>query len=155
MKAGRFREDLIYRLNVIEVTMPPLREHRGDTVSLAEHFLQQFAGREKKPIAGFTSAVVEAIERHRWPGNVRELRNAIERAVLLCRCERIDMGDLPPSVLAAPSSAVALGQDVPIDALEAEHIRRVLAASSSLEEAAQTLGIDPSTLYRKRKRYGL
>ena len=155
--AGRFREDLLYRLNVIEVTVPPLRERRADLLPLADHLLTQFAARSYKPVAGFTAAAREAIVRHRWPGNVRELRNAIERGVLLCRESQIDVRDLPASV-AAPLPApqrVAVGEGVPIDAVEVEHIRRVLATSPTLEDAARTLGIDPSTLYRKRKRYGL
>lgn len=154
--AGRFREDLLYRLNVIEVTVPPLRERRADVLPLADHLLAQFAGRAYKPLTGFTPAAREVIRRHHWPGNVRELRNAIERAVLLCKGTEIDVPDLPPAVLAPPSAAkVAVGEGVPIDAVEVEHIRRVLAASPTLEDAARTLGIDPSTLYRKRKRYGL
>jgi NtrC-family two-component system response regulator AlgB len=155
--AGRFREDLLYRLNVIEVALPPLRDRRGDLPALADHLLAQFAGRGYKPVAGFTPAAREALVRHRWPGNVRELRNAIERAVLLCRGDTIDAADLPATVAAPPPAAtpVALGEEVPIDAVEVEHIRRVLANSPTLEDAARTLGINPSTLFRKRKRYGL
>ncbi|QJX00619.1 sigma-54-dependent transcriptional regulator [Frigoriglobus tundricola] len=154
---GRFREDLFYRLNVIEVTVPPLRDRRADLLPLADHLLAQFAGRAYKPVTGFTPAAREALLRHRWPGNVRELRNAIERAVLLCRESVIDVKDLPTPVTTAPpvASQVAIGEEVPIGAVEIEHIRRVLAASPTLEDAARTLGIDPSTLYRKRKRYGL
>ena len=155
--AGRFREDLLYRLNVIEVTVPSLRVRRADLLPLAEHLLAQLAGRALKPVTGFTPAARAAIESHRWPGNVRELRNVIERGVLLCRGSEIDVGDLPASVT-APTAApgkVALGEDVPIDAVEVEHIRRVLASGPTLEDAARTLGIDPRTLYRKRRKYGL
>ena len=110
-----------------------------------------------KPVKGFTPAARAAIERHRWPGNVRELRNVIERGVLLCRGSEIDVSDLPASVTAPPAAPgkIAVGEDVPIDAVEVEHIRRVLTSSATLEDAARTLGIDPSTLYRKRKKYGL
>jgi len=154
--AGRFREDLLYRLNVIEVTVPPLRERQADVLTLAEHLLTQFAGQSHKGITGFTPTAREAIVRHRWPGNVRELRNALERSVLLCKGASIDVTDLPPSVSTpVVTSRVAVGGEVPIDALEIEHIRRVLASSSTLEDAARTLGIDASTLYRKRKKYGL
>jgi NtrC-family two-component system response regulator AlgB len=153
--AGRFREDLFYRLNVIEVTMPPLRQRRADLLPLAEGLLQQFAARAGKAIRGFTPTAREALERHRWPGNVRELRNAIERGVLLCKGNEIDVVELPNSVTAPPAGRVGVGEGVSIDELEVEHIRRVLANSPTLEEAARTLGIDPSTLYRKRKRYGL
>jgi NtrC-family two-component system response regulator AlgB len=153
--AGRFREDLLYRLNVIEITLPPLRDRSADLLPLAEVLLARFAARAHKPITSFTPAAREALTRHRWPGNVRELRNAIERAVLLCRGDAIDTGDLPPSVMAPPPARIGIGEGVPIDAVEVEHIRRVLASSPSLDDAARTLGIDPSTLYRKRKRYGL
>lgn len=155
--AGRFREDLLYRLNVIEVTMPPLRDRRADFPGLADHLLAQFAGRAYKPVIGFTPAAREALLRHRWPGNVRELRNAIERAVLLCKAAEIDVKDLPAAVTGPPTTPprVAVGAGVPIDAVEVEHIRRVLAVSPTLDDAARTLGIDPSTLYRKRKKYGL
>ncbi|MCU0704273.1 MAG: sigma-54 dependent transcriptional regulator [Fimbriiglobus sp.] len=155
--AGRFREDLLYRLNVIEVTVPPLRDRKADLLPLADHLLALFAGSAYKPVAGFTPAAREALARHRWPGNVRELRNAVERAVLLSKGAEIDVTDLPPAVSAPPPAAakVAVGEGVPIDAVEVEHIRRVLATSPTLEDAARTLGIDPSTLYRKRKKYGL
>lgn len=156
--AGRFREDLLYRLNVIELTLPPLRDRRADLPVLADHLLDQFAGRLQRPVTGFTPATREAIARHRWPGNVRELQNAVERGVLLCRGTEIDVGDLPAALASpspTPTSRVAVGEEVPIDALEIEHIRRVLASSPTLDDAARTLGIDPSTLYRKRKKYGL
>jgi NtrC-family two-component system response regulator AlgB len=155
--AGRFREDLLYRLNVIEVTVPPLRDRPADLLPLADHLLAQLAGRSYRPLTGFTPAARDAVVRHRWPGNVRELRNAIERAVLLCKGAAIDAGDLPAAVTSPPpgTARVAVGEGVPIDAVEVEHIRRVLAASPTLDDAARTLGIDPSTLYRKRKKYGL
>ncbi len=156
--AGRFREDLLYRLNVIELTLPPLRDRRADLPTLADHLLAQFAGRLQRPVTGFTPGAREALARHRWPGNVRELQNAIERGALLCRGSEIDVADLPTALASPPPPATprpAVGEEVPIDALELEHIRRVLASSATLEDAARTLGIDPSTLYRKRKKYGL
>ncbi len=155
VSAGRFREDLLYRLNVIEVTVPPLRDRPADLVPLIDHLLAQFAGRAHKPVSGFTSAAREVLIKHRWPGNVRELRNVIERGVLLCSSPEIDVKDLPQSLTAPPAARVAVGEGVPIDAVEIEHIRRVLASSPSLDDAARTLGIDASTLYRKRKKYGL
>lgn len=151
--SGRFREDLLYRLNVIEVTVPPLRDRRADLLPLTTHLLGQFASRTGKRVVGFTPAATEALARHRWPGNVRELRNVIERGVLLCAGAEIDVMDLPLSLTAPPPARVAVGEGVPIDAVEVEHIRRVLASSPSLEDAARTLGIDASTLYRKRKKY--
>ena len=155
--AGRFREDLLYRLNVIEVTVPPLRERRADLPALADHLLVELAGRASKPCTGFTPTAREALLRHRWPGNVRELRNVIERGVLLGKGTEIDLQDLPPSLAhPAPTTArPAVGDGASMDAIEADHIRRVLASSPTLEDAARTLGIDSSTLYRKRKKYGL
>lgn len=154
--AGRFREDLLYRLNVIEVVLPPLRQRRNDILPLAEHLLQFFARQSGKPDATFSPEAREALARSPWPGNVRELRNAIERGVILARGTEIGLGDLPAQVgVAAPASAMELGGDVTLDQLEAEHIRRVLARVPTMDEAAAQLGIDPSTLYRKRKRHGL
>ena len=95
------------------------------------------------------------MERHSWPGNVRELRNAVERGCILATPPLIGLADLPGPVGAPPRPGVAVGGRVSLEALEAEHIRQVLAGTATIEEAAEVLGIDPSTLYRKRKRYGL
>jgi NtrC-family two-component system response regulator AlgB len=153
--AGKFREDLLYRLNVIAVTLPPLRQRRQDILSLAEHLLQFFARQGGKPITGFTEEVRAAMLRYSWPGNLRELRNAIERGVILASGSELGLADLPPAVGSPPRSQVEIGGAVTLDELEAEHIRRVLAATATIDEAATVLGIDPSTLYRKRKRYGI
>jgi two-component system, NtrC family, response regulator AlgB len=154
--AGRFREDLLYRLNVIEVVVPPLRARRGDVLPLAEHLLRFFARQTGRAITGFSAEARDAIARHPWPGNVRELRNAIERGVILCAGPEVGLADLPAQVGATlPAGAVEVGGDMTLDRLEAEHMRRVLANTPTLERAAEVLGIDPSTLYRKRKRYGL
>jgi NtrC-family two-component system response regulator AlgB len=154
--AGRFREDLLYRLNVIEVVMPSLRERPRDIGPLAEHLLQFFARQARKTLTGFTEEAKAAILRHGWPGNVRELRNAVERGVILASGSTVGLADLPVQVGAAsPNGAVEIGHDFTLEKLEAEHIRRVLATKATLEEAAEVLGIDPSTLYRKRKRFGL
>jgi NtrC-family two-component system response regulator AlgB len=154
--AGRFREDLLYRLNVIEVVVPPLRERRRDILPLAEHLLRFFARQTGRAITGFSAEARAAIARHPWPGNIRELRNAIERGVILTGGPEVGLADLPAQVGATlPRGAVEVGGAVTLEALEAEHIRRVLASTPTLERAAEVLGIDPSTLYRKRKRYGL
>jgi len=153
--AGRFREDLYYRLNVIEIELPPLRQRPRDILPLARQLLLFFARQMGKAIRSFTPEVEAALQRHTWPGNVRELRNAIERAVILSTGEVLDRIHLPLQVGNPAPTKIEVGGSVTLDALEAEHIRRVLAASSSLEEAANILGIDPSTLYRKRKRYSL
>lgn len=154
--AGRFREDLLYRLNVIEVTLPPLRERRRDLPSLADHLLRFFARQSGKAVRAFSSEAMVAICRHGWPGNLRELRNAVERGVILTTDDEVGLAQLPAQVGNLPAAGrVEVGAAVTLELLEAEHIRRVLASSPSLEDAAQTLGIDPSTLYRKRKRLGI
>ncbi len=154
--AGRFREDLLYRLNVIEVVVPSLRERRRDVPALAEHLLRFFTRQTGRAITGFSAEARAAIARHPWPGNVRELRNAIERGVILSSGTEVGLADLPAQVGAElPPGQVEVGGDVTLERLEAEHIRRVLAHTPTLERAAEVLGIDPSTLYRKRKRYGL
>jgi NtrC-family two-component system response regulator AlgB len=153
--AGRFREDLFYRLNVIEVTLPPLRQRPHDILPLAEHLLAFFARQAGKHLTGFSEEARAALQRHPWPGNIRELRNAVERAVILAAGPALGTADLPAQVGAAPRPGVELGQAATLEQLEAEHIRRVLAATPTLDEAAAVLGIDPSTLYRKRKRYGI
>ena len=155
--AGAFREDLLYRLNVIEVTMPPLRS-RNDALDIAAHLLRFFSGQLGRALDGFTPEAADALARHPWPGNLRELRNAIERAAILCEGPRIGLADLPERVgrpSLGGSGPVEVGGRSTLEALEVEHIRRILATSTSLEGASQTLGIDPSTLYRKRKQFGL
>ncbi len=154
--AGTFREDLLYRLNVIEIDLPPLRQRRADIPVLANHLLRLFSRQSVKPATGFTPEALAAIERYRWPGNVRELRNAIERGVILASADwsawpicRPKSAHPPPARWSKSAAGLTL------DALEAEHIRRILMSTETMEEAAAVLGIDPSTLYRKRKRYGL
>ncbi len=155
MKAGTFREDLFYRLNVITVTVPPLRERPADLPRLAAGCLRFFAAEAGRPGLRFAPAAEAALRGHAWPGNLRELRNAIERAVILARGDEIEPDDLPVEVAGAArrEAAVELGALVPLERLEREHVRRVVARTVTLEEAAQVLGIDAATLYRKRKRW--
>jgi NtrC-family two-component system response regulator AlgB len=162
LAAGRFLEDLYYQLNVIEVTMPPLRDRPADILPLAEHLLRFYARQEGKSISGFAEPVRDALVCYAWPGNIRELRNAIERGVILAAGPFVALADLPSpiskpnqagwSAKAKPSWA---GEALTIEQMEAEHIRRILASTTTLEDAATKLGINPSTLYRKRKRYGI
>ena len=157
VKAGLFREDLLYRLNVVELTLPPLRE-RSDRMDLANHLLTFFVNETGRSFSGFTAEARLALERHSWPGNLRELRNTIERAVILGEGTEVGLADLPDRIVHSvlpTDTSIAVGSDVTLDLLEAEHIRRILASASSLDAAAKTLGIDPSTLYRKRKQFGL
>jgi len=154
--SGAFREDLLYRLKVIEVVLPPLRQRPRDLLPLADHLLRFFAGQSNRTVTVLTEAARTALARYPWPGNVRELRNVIERGVILASGAEVGLADLPAQIGSAPlPQNVQIGGAVTLDALEAEHIRRVLAATATMENAATVLGIDPSTLYRKRKRYGL
>jgi NtrC-family two-component system response regulator AlgB len=156
--AGRFRADLLFRVSVVELAIPPLCT-RSDRLALASHFLGFFARQMGRKIDGFTAESEDAIMRYAWPGNLRELRNAIERAVIFAKGPLVSPHDLPERVLAGPSVAVAttpeLGSDLTIEALEAAHIKLVLERSTSREDAARILGIDPSTLYRKRRQLGI
>ncbi len=156
VKAGRFREDLYYRLNVINITLPGLRERPADLLRHAESYRQFFAAQLGKKLTGFSPEVSAAFTAYTWPGNLRELRNVIERAAILATGEVIESRDLPEAFHGGPvNGAIAVGARVTIEALETEHIKRILALSASLDEAARTLGIDPATLYRKRQRLGL
>ncbi len=154
VKEGKFREDLLYRLNVLEIVMPPLRERPEDIAALAERFLAFFCTKNARASLIFTPEAVTALKSHSWPGNTRELRNVIERAVILCRTSQVGPEQFPFSkteTLHAP----ALGENISLEKIEEEHIRRVLSSAESLEEAAKILGIDQATLWRRRKQYGL
>jgi NtrC-family two-component system response regulator AlgB len=153
VKEGKFREDLYYRLNVITIEMPPLRQRPLDLDSLARQHLKLFARQSVKPIKDFTSAALAAMQRYPWPGNLRELRNVIERAVILTKQDKIDVNDFPDSLRGAQPAGAMIGNRVSLDELEREHIMRIVEIAGSMDEAAQILGIDPATLYRKRKRY--
>ena len=155
MAAGRFREDLFYRLNVIEVTLPPLRERPADILPLAEHLLRFFARQTGKTLSGFAEPVRDVLLRYPWPGNIRELRNAIERGAILASGPVITREHLPAQIGTAAASTPAAALPTTLDQMEAEHIRHILGAAATIEEAAAKLGIDPSTLYRKRKKYGI
>ena len=154
--AGRFREDLYYRLNVLSLQMPPLRDRPSDLLHLAESYLQFFAEQCGKALIGFSSDAQQALCRYAWPGNLRELRNVVERAVILAATPEIDLSDLPEKMAHLPcppaAEGIQVGAKASLEALEAEHITQVIQQSATMEEAARILGIDPATLYRKRKR---
>jgi NtrC-family two-component system response regulator AlgB len=160
---GAFREDLYYRLNVISVKMPALRERPADLLQFASHYLRHFAKQCGRAVDGFTDEAEAAIRFYPWPGNLRELRNAIERAVILSSGGKIALGDLPAELRAdtpsadpaAEATAVGAGAMMTIDALEEIHIRRILDRTASMVQAADILGIDQATLYRKRKKLGI
>jgi two-component system, NtrC family, response regulator AlgB len=155
VQEGRFREDLFYRLNVITLHLPPLRERGGDLKRMAHGYLQFFAHQCGKRINGFSPEAEKAMEQYAWPGNLRELRNVVEHAVILAGGGRIELGDLPDRLgqTASPRAAVAVGMRVSLDELESEHIRRVIAQTSTLEQASQILGIGRTTLYEKKKKW--
>ncbi len=153
VKAGRFREDLFYRLNVVEVRMPPLRERREDILPLARAFLSSFT-RATRPMAPeISAAAAMALEQHDWPGNVRELRNTIERIAILWPTSVVEPEALPNRVPRAAQRRPTVGGDFTVDDVEREHILSVLERVPKVEDAAALLGIDASTLWRKRKKY--
>jgi len=151
---GRFREDLLYRLNVIQIEIPPLRERPEDLSALAERLIAFYGRIHHRRFLGFTGEALKSLETYQWPGNIRELRNAVERAAILCPSDRIDVEFLP-AALAPRGKPLKVGDPIRLDRIEEEHIRRVLASSKTLQEAADTLGIDQATLWRRRKQYGI
>jgi len=155
VKNGQFREDLYYRLNVISIRMPSLRERPGDLPRIATEWLRFFANQVGKDLTGFSPSALHALQTYSWPGNLRELRNVIERSTILAEKKEIDLNDMPENLHRPISSGVSVGSKASLEELEAEHIKRIIMSTPSLGEAAQILGIDPATLYRKRKRMGM
>ncbi|HPD32374.1 MAG TPA: sigma-54 dependent transcriptional regulator [Phycisphaerae bacterium] len=161
--AGRFRQDLYYRVNVVTIQLPALRERIGDIPLLAEHFLKRYCSEGRKQILGFTEECIQAMQRYNWPGNVRELENVVERAVVLTRNRRIEVDDLPPNVIEAAEAAPAVeGGYRPMSLKEAleEPEKRIIeqalrANNWNRQITAQVLEINRTTLYKKMKRYGL
>ncbi len=154
VRKGLFREDLLYRLNVIDLTLPPLRERPEDILRLARHFLEFFSKVAARRPPELSKAAEQALRAYSWPGNIRELRNAIERAVILWPAQIIEPQAFPASIAAeVRAEAPELGGNYSVDAIEREHIMRVIARTPTLDDAAVILGIDSSTLWRKRKKY--
>jgi len=153
---GRFREDLFYRLNVVTLTMPPLRERREDITRLASNLMEKFVRQYDRPARRFGEAAATLLAGYDWPGNLRELRNVVERAVILCQDESIGPEHLPfARGVRSPGTGMRVGDPVSLQELEHAHIQAVLAMAPTMEAAARTLGIDSSTLYRKRKQYNM
>ena len=159
---GLFREDLYFRLNVITVEMPPLRSRDGDLIRFAEHYEKFFAEQCGRKLEGLSAEAVACIRAYAWPGNLRELRNAIERAVILAKHDRLSPEDFPAELRGQNGMATAADEHVPqvgslisLEKLEEAHLRKILGRISSLTEASDILGIDQATLYRKRKKIGL
>jgi NtrC-family two-component system response regulator AlgB len=152
VRAGRFREDLLYRLNVVELTVPPLRERPEDILPLAREFLARFARTSGHPPQELAPETERALKSHSWPGNVRELRNTLERIAILWPGQRVEPEALPHWAEMRTSAAPQLGGDFTLEAVERDHIERVVARARTQEEAARILGIDPSTIWRRRKK---
>ena len=150
LEEGSFREDLYYRLNAVRITLPPLRERPEDVLLLIHYFMKKFAPAALQEI---TPEAVKLLTSYRWPGNVREMQNVMERAVLLSRNREIEPSHLPEELLEVrvsdPTGMLSLEE------MERQHIARVLRVAKDLDEAARVLSIDPATLWRKRKKYGL
>jgi transcriptional regulator with PAS, ATPase and Fis domain len=164
VREGRFRDDLFYRLNVLRLVVPPLRERREDIPMLAQHFLQQFGGDAAQPIRGFAQETLVLLERYDWPGNVRELEHVIERAVSLAHGPLVMPSDLPEAIRGAAGEtdlqAMGVldrgGELVTLDELEKRYVLRVLRETGGNKmRAARILGIDRRTLYRMAERFGL
>ena len=158
VKESRFREDLYYRVKVVPLRLPALRERRADLMKIATGYLAFCNAQCRKRISGFSPQVAQALLHYDWPGNLRELRNVVERAVILAEGDQIQLQDLPEELnelINGHNSHVQLGGDFSLQELENEHIRRVISRVKKRNKAAEILGIDPITLYRKRKRFGL
>ena len=155
VREGTFREDLFYRLDVISVRIPPLRDRERDLERFAYSFLGFFSKQLGRGSMRFDGDALRKLKAYRWPGNLRELRNTIERGVILSNGDTITEEFLPDNPPPEVDTHVAIGSDVSLEALEEAHIRSVLQQATSLDAAAKILGIDPATLYRKRKRLNL
>jgi DNA-binding NtrC family response regulator len=155
--AGRFREDLLFRLNTVEINLPPLRERREDIPALAAHFLARYAARYRRPIQGLEPAALQMMLHYAWPGNVRELDHTIERAVLMARGERIEAADLGLNGgLNAQRGSAQSMDEMSLEAVEAILIRKALArANGNVSHAADALGLSRGALYRRIEKYGL
>jgi two-component system response regulator HydG len=152
---GTFRSDLYYRLNVIPIHMPPLREHTDDLAPLIRHFLDRYADRHGRPVHTFCPSVLDRMIAYRWPGNVRELENVVERTVILCRSGKITVDDLPDALHGTARSGLGAGRGT-LEEIEAARIVEALReAKGNKKQAARKLGIHRSTLYKKIERLGL
>ncbi len=161
VEENRFREDLYYRINVIQVELPPLRSRGTDVLLLSQHYVEQFAKRAKKEIVGISEQAAEKLLSYSWPGNIRELRNIMERAVALTRFDKIAVEDLPEKIRNYQSSQVFIGGADPTELVSMEEVERryILHVLDTVDQnktlAARVLGLDRKTLYRKLKQYGV
>lgn len=152
--AGEFREDLLFRLNTVEIALPPLRDRQEDIPVLAAHFLSRYATRYRRPLQGFEPAALQAMLKYRWPGNVRELDHTMERAVLMARGTKIEATDLGLTTVQRTSTSSL--DDMSLEAVESVLIRKALArAKGNVSHAAEALGLSRGALYRRIEKYGL
>jgi len=152
-QAGQFREDLLFRLNTVEIHLPALREHREDIPALAMHFLTQYSSRYRSQVSGLDPAALQVLLQYSWPGNVRELEHTLERAVLMCRAEQIQPGDLG---LGSQRLAAQNLEDLSLEAVESILIRKALQRfQGNVSHAAEALGLSRGALYRRMEKYGL
>jgi DNA-binding NtrC family response regulator len=153
VESGRFREDLLFRLNTIEIKLPALRERREDIAVLAAHFLRGYSERYRKQLSGFEPAAMQALLEHPWPGNVRELDHAIERAVLMAQGDVVRTVDLG---LRPAREGAARVEDMSLEEVEAFLIKKAMARyGGNISHAADALGLSRSALYRRLEKYGL
>jgi DNA-binding NtrC family response regulator len=151
--AGQFREDLLFRLNTVEIHVPALRERREDIPVLAAHFLSRYAARYRRPVQRFDPAAVQALLQYSWPGNVRELEHTIERAVLMCRAQEIQPADLSLSSQRVQTQNL---EDLSLEAVEAVLVRKALQRfQGNVSQAAEALGLSRGALYRRMEKYGV
>jgi len=151
--SGQFREDLLFRLNTVEIHIPPLRERREDIPPLALHFLQRYASRYRRDISGFDGAALRVMTQHSWPGNVRELDHTLERAVLMCRGREIQSADLGLNLQRGPAQNL---EELDLESVEALLIRKALQRfQGNVSQAAEALGLSRGALYRRMEKYGL
>jgi transcriptional regulator with PAS, ATPase and Fis domain len=161
VEAGKFREDLFYRINVVRLEVPPLRMRSNDVLLLAQYFLEKIAQRSAKKVVGISSAAAEKLLAYEWPGNVRELQNCIERAVALTRYDTLVVEDLPEKIRDYRSTNIVVATEdasqlLPMEEVERRYILRVLkTVGGNKTTAAKVLGFDRRTLYRKLERYGV
>lgn len=155
VRDGRFREDLYFRLNVLELFLPPLRERIEDVTLLADHYLKRYSRINEKMVHRISDDATHHLQNYTWPGNVRELINTIERSVIMAQGTELSVNDLPPHIANFNPAAVNGFSLKSLEEIEKEHIQTIILHTSSLDEAARVLKIDPATLWRKRKKYQL
>jgi len=151
--SGQFREDLLFRLNTVEIHLPPLRERREDIPLLAAHFLTRYAARYRRQVQGFDGAAIQALKQYAWPGNVRELDHTMERAVLLCRTPEIQSADLALNLQRGQSQNL---EELSLEAVESVLVRKALQRfEGNVSQAAEALGLSRGALYRRMEKYGI